>query len=532
MKNEITMAIPLQKSAATSKSNECHPALMQRNNSQIRIVLKTLGPSIAPTNFNSSLQNNNDSAAFDSSWEQKPLLAKTPKNTCNIFGQKHCNECQFGNENKLFFLRSFCRCEKLQRKLNVENVNETPTAERARRNIIDQSKKSRLRIPFSDYLIQNSPVFRKKLLQNSSVDTELGKPTNDKPVQNAIAELSAPPVNTTMRIIYRDEMFEPRLTTCSTPKVGSSCLGNAGKQILNLQTRPSDLRFIDSDNESSVGIDDKLPDIGLVKCFSLTRNSCRSLTSTITNFTRSPSMPNSPMRTSIGWPSFNTKKKPLQESPLKRQKNIKLSKKIDTKAHLSSRKLMNQSTDKFDVITNEHDENVENLGCQPLLTKDNIEHQLSKYDEFETDQIINWGAHFEYSFICEPSTSDTEDAENGTDTRPKKMSWEFPTVTKSPMTVQEKVHALLSPMRRSISNPSFVYSKHIGVRQPPNKNRFIKIDRDDDDHVTIHQATVISLSTLSVSAKLSCSIFIIAIPLDRIGNPTFNITLFILDSEF
>lgn len=482
------MAAALQKSATTTAVGMHHQQLspMRRQNPQIRIILQTLGPSMAPTNYGVQLKDINDSATFDSSWEQKPLLVRTPKQKSLRTEPKHCDKCKVRSENRFFSLRSHCKCKKSQPKhIEDENANVKPAADDLPDKKINdnQSKQCRLRIPFSDYLIKNSPVFRKKLQRNTSIDTELKQTANKMANQTNKQSVPIP------RYIYKDEMFEPRLNTCSTPKASSAMLS---QPVLNLHTPPADARHMDSDSES---IGDDLPAIGLVKCFSFTRSSCRSITSTLGHFTRSPSVPSSQRRA-------------LDESPLRRQKNIKLSKKVNVSEYLAAKNLLNRSMDEVNGDMQAHDENGEYLGCHPLLTKENIESHLPNDDDedvFDPNETINWGDKFEFSFICEPSTSDAEDDEleqkRGTEATPTKTKWVEPSMVSSraggdltiirPSGVQDAW--LSSPIRRSISDPSFIHG--VNLMPPP----LIRIERDSDDHVTIHQATVVSLTTLTVS---------------------------------
>lgn len=533
------MATSLQKSSSAvtchtaMTNNRCLPLHLQRQNSEIRIIFK---PKVSATT-----KSTNDSGLFDSSLETKPLLLQTPKNLAKSDQQyEHCNKCKLRYEKRFFSLcKPQCKCAKAMRQFSAdENALDAELMQNAAaygkygNGAANPTKHFPMRIPFSDYLMENSLVFRKKRLENLTDSSVAAVQRNANRTANG-ASASGSAQTSNMHYIYKDEMFEKRLPACSTPKVAKSTAPtNTASGVLNLQTPPADARFIDSDCESLDELRDNFQDNGkpngLVKCFSLTRSSCRSLTTTIANLTRSPaSAPSSPspIRNYLSWASLNMKKKPLDESPLKRQKNIKLSKRVNKQGYLLAKKLGGQSRSEENLLNVSND----NLGCRPLLTKENIDQREQQNCE-DPDQTLSWGDNFEFSFICEPSTSDNED-----DTAPDspfKHNSEFriPAVEITPpqpiTPAAPKIHRVnddeflaqniqrhraqdqtingLSPFRRSISDPSLLINNDAigGANQWLGENRFIKIERAADEHVTVHQATVVSLQTLTVSLLL------------------------------
>lgn len=534
-----TMATSLQKSSSchTAMTNSrCIPLTLKRQNSEIRIIFKTLGPSpsnssVVPSQLTAAMKCPNDSGLFDSSLETKPLLLQTPKNPTDVNQpDQQCNKCKLRYEKRFFSLcKTQCKCTKKMRKFSAdENASELELMrngtvnETYRNDAKMRTKHFPLRIPFSDYLIQNSPVFRKKRLENTTNYSVASALNNMNLAANV--ESSKTGDISKKHYIFKDEMFEKRLPACSTPKFIKTANENQKSGAFNLQTPPADARFIDSDCESMDELRDNFQDDGktnsLVKCFSLTRSSCRSLTTTIANLARSPaSAPSSPspMRNYLAWASLNMKKKPLDASPLKRQKNIKLPKNVDKKSYLLSKRLGSQSHSQESLLNISSD----NLGCHPLLTKENIDQQ--EQQNWDPDQTLSWGDNFEFSFICEPSTSDNEDdIESRSNaefsipavqitppqpiTQPSKLAQnnddEFLVQNRNRHRLQDQTIIALSPFRRSISDPSFLINDAVATNQWLSENKFIKIERDEDEHVTVHQATVVSLQTLTVSLLL------------------------------
>lgn len=508
------MATSLRKSSSTTAcqmpmtNSNCVPSQQfRRQNSEIRVVFKTLSPTALPNKFYSTIKNANDSGALDTSFEMKPLVS-FPQNNVQIKQHPSCNKCKTWSEKRFLSLRkSPCECVKSLSKADENSVISSRDGSEP-----VKPKQSAFRIPFSDFLI-NSPIFRRKVLHGSSTENVKTKSKCETPLADKKSKL---------HYIYKDEIFDNKFPTCSTPITTKKVTHNPNTSLLNLQTPPPDARFIDSDYDSES--DDKFKSDGLAKCFSLSRSSCRSLTATIASLTRTPvSAPSSPSprRYLAGSTPFDASKQSTEVSPLKRQRNIKLSKNIDIKDYLKAKTAVIRKID--ETTTPTLNDSSDNLGCRPLLTKENLEVHLSmeNKDDFDPDLTLNWGDNFEFSFICEPSMSDDEEAD--TDATPNNSLLEIPAVKISPphanfgefndsdesgdvqrsSIIRSRVqggvtNVLLSPFRRSISDPSFLVNDN-AVAPWLSDERFIKIERDIDNHVTVHQANVVSLTKLSVS---------------------------------
>lgn len=490
----------------------------------------------------------NDSAILNGSLEIKTIGPSATKQSYKEDQPSiHCKGCKHRKERRFFSLsKTQCKCERIVRR-NDENEVDVKVLAPKMENPIGKCgtmKNGPLRIPFSDFMIRNSPIFRKKELLLAA--------DNLKPVEtNVLVESDGICRKSKMHYILKDEMFEKKLPVCSTPKIRKSSTESGG---LNLLTPPADTRYIDSENESqdedqkasketgqprniadiSSNITDTQkdtkkdpaqtvsnekkdnPEQTLVKCFSLTRSSCRSLTATIRNIrlSRTPSSAPSSQKSNRHSLLSITADTP---SPLRRQKNVKKTKNFNLKSLLNIKEQTvgdNESNSSY----NESNDN-DDLGCTPLLTKENIERSLSSdqdLTEDDLDRTLNWGDKFEFSFICEPSSSDTEMADSEDDLdhtfARKPESFVIPEVKVTAPKVnygeidgfgpelrwkqsRDDSTSGMSPFRRSISDPSFLL---VDDQVPwPKRNQFIKID--GDNHVTVYQANVVHLNTLNVS---------------------------------
>lgn len=298
----------------------------------------------------------------------------------------------------------------------------------------------------------------------------------------------------------------------------------------------------------------------LVKCFSLTRSSCRHLASTlksIRNSTNSQSVmsaPNSPKfeRHSIFLSSFNNRRTSRsfsknvefkgnesdasgsETSPLKLEKS-KSSKFLNFFKNriLSSTKICDEPVSPNKIVRNPtfdelniklSEDNVEpddELGCFPLLIKENIDHHNTKYlddENISIDPTLTWGDQFEFSYICEPSTSDAEVEDlnkncfNANVSKTPELILTPPSPTHSNVNVYmygslqrpPKTHEITAEIRRSISDPSISFidlikGKNVNedLETSANSNDFVDILTQEDIAVT--QANVVQLLTLSVS---------------------------------
>lgn len=411
----------------------------------IKIIIQSLAvqPSTAGTTkmpFEALIQRANDSASFDTSLEFKSL---PPNRQAKATKSRTAAAKQFHNNT----IHGFGYMDELRERLN-RNVAA---------DAIDLPSK---KIPFFDKknVIETTPKGTGQKLANSANVT--GK----------------------------------RLPTCSTP------FRPKRPSQLNLQTPPADARFIDSENESIDDVvegDAALMDVSttavesadeddaqnhtLIKCFSLTPDSCRRLASNRSVI----SAPNSPKceRRSHFLSSFRKNRSsivsPLEESPLRRQRNVKIknskffnffrSTPVATKSSSTdSANLSETCTRLRQLLANAEDLDDTELGCAPLLVQENV-------DRHSAEKTIDWGENFEFSFICEPSHSDVEmeDGDGIEDDQKsiyvscesvstEQMLQSIPMVKVTPATASAaSTHLIrpsapnsLSPFRRSVSDPT------------------------------------------------------------------------------
>lgn len=413
----------------------------------IKIIIQslTMQPTTAGTTkmpFETLIQRANDSGSFDTSLEFKSLPSNRQRKSSKSLatGENH-----FHNNT----IHGFGYMDELRRRLS-KNVGS---------DALDLASK---KIPFVDKknVIDTMPKSMcKKLMNSTSV------------------------------------MGGKRLPTCSTP------FRPKRPTQLNLQTPPADARFIDSENESVDGIDgddalmnvsttavesadeDETQNNTLIKCFSLTPDAGRRLCTRITSnrsVTSAPSSPKYERRTNF-LSSFRKNRSsivsPLEESPLRRQKNVKIknsnffnffrSTPIASKTLTESSNLSETCTRLRQLLANAEEFDDTELGCAPLLVQDNV-------DRHSAEQTIDWDENFDFSFICEPSHSDLE-IEDGDDDDQKsiyvscesvtaeQMPRQVPIVKVTPAAAASSESAdhirpasqyILSPFRRSVSDPT------------------------------------------------------------------------------
>lgn len=296
----------------------------------------------------------------------------------------------------------------------------------------------------------------------------------------------------------------------------------------------------------------------LVKCFSLTRSSCRQIASTLKSIRNSTnnqsvmSAPNSPIfeRHSIFLSSFNNRRTSRTISknidfqtdgsdmssgsdltPVKLEKSKSSSKLLNFFKNriLSSGKgegknkiVRNPTFDALNIKLSSSLHQVdEDLGCYPLLIKENVDFHNTKYSDEENVELRETpdsGEQFEFSFICEPSTSDTEAEElhqhhydANSSKNPKLIvippsptnSMEnvsiFNSLQRPPKSIEQQL-----PIRRSMSDPSISLPNSINdneineaLEASANLNGFVDSLTRADKIVT--QANVLHLSTINVS---------------------------------
>lgn len=329
-------------------------------------------------------------------------------------------------------------------------------------------------------------------------------PTNSNSVSGKI-DMNAP---ATICEKYIDllPIMDKKMPTSSTPyrpKQGDEMNNNCTNE-LNLMTPSADVQFIDADIDLPYGDFNKT----LVKCFSLTRASCRRMAS-FRKSTRkqdckseilTPSSPKFERRTLFS-SSFNanTNRSSIisttETSPLHRQKNIKLknskilnffrsSSKVNVRDvdndHATARHEsdLTQTCNNLSRLLERSNEKFDELGCTPLLTADNVVLHANTFESNsdDCDKTISWDDKFEFSFICEPSSSDIdehEEDENGLQYFPstncrKKLPF-VPFVKVSPPSIEASDNDQLtmnrhsdgcninsSPFRRSVSDPALI----------------------------------------------------------------------------
>lgn len=219
----------------------------------------------------------------------------------------------------------------------------------------------------------------------------------------------------------------PASSTPYRPKQDNETNNNYKSEI-NLMTPSADVHFTDSDIEITDGDFNRT----LVKCYSMTRASCRRMSSFRKSFRKpdckqdSNFVSTSPKfeRRSLFTSSFNgtTNRSSIvstnEISPLRRQRNIKVknskllnffrSSKVNAQdSEPKHQTNLTQTCNHLSELLAKSDQNFDELGCVPILTKDNLDYYTgTDEDPEDCEKTIDWGDKFEFSYICEPSTSD------------------------------------------------------------------------------------------------------------------------------
>lgn len=416
--------------------------------------------------FKSSIQHANDSGSMDTSLEYKSL--STPE-----------NKCQSLNRRKL-------PCVDELREILKENKNLKSTKAEQK----NDSNETPSKLPFMNR--KNLPEFSTD--SKKSIRTDIKTPT--------ICE----------KHIDLMPLLDKKMPASSTPfrpKQGDEMNNNCTME-LNLMTPSADVQFIDVPHGGDFNKT-------LVKCFSLTRASCRRMASFRKSARKQdckseilhPSSPKFERRT-LFTSSFNANPNrssiisTTETSPLHRQKNIKIkhskilnffrSSKVNASAdndHASTQHEsdLTQTCNNLSRLLEKSNEKFDELGCTPLLTTDNVVLHTSQMESNsdDCDKAIGWDEKFEFSFICEPSSSDIDELddedENGLQYFPstncrKKLPF-IPFVKVSPPSIElsddedqlyrnqhpNSCNINSSPFRRSTSDPALlrlatIYNKH------------------------------------------------------------------------
>lgn len=335
---------------------------------------------------------------------------------------------------------------------------------------------------------------RRRLSKSVGLDA-FDLPSKKMPFVDKKNVIAATPKSMCQKFMHSTSVTGKRLPACSTPYRPKR------PTQLNLQTPPADARFIDSENESVDDIDgddalmnvsttavesadeDEAQNHTLIKCFSLTPDAGRRLNTRVTSnrsVTSAPSSPNNGRRSNF-LSSFRKNRSsivsPLEESPLRRQKNVKIknsiffnffrSTPIASKTLTENSNLSETCTRLRQLLANAENFDDTELGCAPLLVQDNV-------DRHSAEQTIDWGEKFEFSFICEPSHSDLEVDDGDDDDRKsiyvscesftaEQMPRPIPIVKVTSVAAASSEPAdhirpgsqyFLSPFRRSVSDPT------------------------------------------------------------------------------
>lgn len=259
--------------------------------------------------------------------------------------------------------------------------------------------------------------------------------------------------------------------TSSTPVKLTSESSPSETYQLNLHTPPEDASFIDSDHEPV----QQLADVSNNETLKYTHDNGTT-------------------------PKEFTFKKPIQ-STLRRHKKLlkepKVLKFFTNRRRKKSRLQYEQRSSKYDSDSSRSTSPLSRyheLGCTPLLVTENIQRL---YDNAE------WGDDFDFSFICEPSTSDLEnDDENVDSLNTSTYHFEPPCVPTFRITApvdlsQNLKEASVHVLRRSLSIPNSMFDLLNKSSEMSYENFVEAVVRSEG--ATSHCASVRNLDTLTVS---------------------------------
>lgn len=380
--------------------------VMEHNNADATTTARAIACN--PTKmFKSSIQHANDSGSMDTSLENKSFsMAENKSQTLQRRKLPCVDELrEILKENKnLKSMKMESKCDR----------NETPS-----------------KLPFMN---------RKNLPEISTESNSLFGKTEMKTSTPTICEkyIDLLPI--------MDKKMPASSTPYRPPKQDNEMNNNCTNE-LNLMTPSADVQFIDADIDLPYGNDFNKT---LVKCFSLTRASCRRMASFRKSARKQdckseilpPSSPKFERRT-LFTSSFNANNtnhrssiiSTTETSPLHRQKNIKLKNSkifnffrsskvnvrndVDNNDHATATRHesdLTQTCNNLSRLLEKSNEKFDELGCTPLLTADNIVLHTNNYEctstDDDCDKTISWDDKFEFSFICEPSTSDIDELDD------------------------------------------------------------------------------------------------------------------------
>lgn len=440
--------------------------------------------------FKSSIQRANDSGSLDTGLEFKSLPSRVKKNAIYVNELreilKESQNCKIQNENEQ----------------NKPIVNVTPS-----------------KLPFTN---------RKNLPEP--------QPNCKVRPQKLICE------KYTLTKVHCEKI--PASSTPYRPKTEFKCDNDSIFKKPNSMSPPSsselDIDTFDDDFDQS-------RDRTLVKCFSLTRSSCRRMASFRNSLRKSDSKyvisaPNSPKfeRRSLFTSSLKAKVdrssivSTSEVSPLQRQKNIKIKSNSKFLSFFRSNKTTTKpgESDLTETCSNLSDllaksEENDGLGCVPLLTKDNVDlfdHETSVASD-DCDKTLGWGENFEFSFLCEPSTSDIEDDDDFIQPIDSGFENDFPFVRVHPPSEEfvcnskprrerhfmENLNS--SPFRRSISDPALI---RLANKNNDNNNNHSSFVRIIDHSVNQPQIVTDYLSHFDEVSSYSYFLFLVIVRREKI----------------
>lgn len=260
----------------------------------------------------------------------------------------------------------------------------------------------------------------------------------------------------------------------SMPSSSTPMRSTGTMQHLNLLTPPPDVGFIDGDsrhNISTAAVDGDTEDTDqncrLKKFFSLTPKVCRHLGESFKSERSPTSIPSSPVfeRKSTFFSSFRKNRSsvvsPNEESPLKRQKNVKVKRSKMFQFFRSPNASSTTSSNQSDLaqtcsMLNEllsHSAEDETLIGEPEQSSSALSEGLATDDDDPNE---------EFSFICEPSHSDhsstnsTSAYESCHSDEPNEIKSRTPTPDTTRRPIDKRRQS--TPFRRSISNPMLTIS--------------------------------------------------------------------------
>lgn len=455
---------------------------IQPNSGSATAAATTAGTTKMP--FQALIQRANDSGSFDTSLEYKSL----PSNRCQRKVLRG-NATNAQTRTKSFHnhtIHGIRYMDELRERLNQTNAidmapKKTPFADK--KNVIDTSTKTSA---------TTTPKSTCQKLMNSISVTAKRLPTSSTP-------------------------FRPKRSHQSDLHLQKSSVHVDATEYDDTVTVGDDTLMDVSTTAVESGDEDDTQNRTLIKCFSLTPHSCRRLSSFVTSNRSVTSAPNSPEfeRRNTFLSSFRKNRSsivsPLEESPLRRQKNVKLknsakffnlfrSTPIASKTSATTNSNLSDTCSRLQqLLANAEDLDESELGCVPL-TSDAVSAVIDA-------KTAAWEENFDFSFICEPSHSDVENdfAGDEDDQQSVYMSCEsmasdqraraIPMVKVSspvPFVRQRNRstnHTFLSPVRRSVSD-STLHNLVFSVASDGGRNTA----------TTLTDATDMVVSTLTATA--------------------------------